>query len=382
MVQIVDLQPAPSFGQLLGQGVSQGLQDINQMSLMNKMEALKQQKQRELQRTYGKSAAENLAQNLGYKGPERETFVNIFQDIPPEKQLGALKSLSEAQMLREYSGGMGGIAGLSAPQEMPTSGNIPQQEMQQQNIPGQQQGPQQTQAKPIKLGNFEFAPGELPEKTKVIPPFGPLTQASANQESQFKADRKSNQIYLDKLGNENDIRQKIRVLDKAEKLINSKKLDTAWLQKLMIARLTDNESQLAQLVKTPEQIELEGLMRTFLRPKDIGGSNPSTKEVLLSKVSNPDILNPKVANQFLVRNLKEPIENTLKELQLGRKLLQYDPNMSHQAFRETLDKKIGMQEERKPESTKRVVVVSPEGKEFTLPEDKISEAESAGWKRK
>lgn len=75
MVQIVNLQPAPTFGQLLGQGISQGMEDIHQMSMNQKMQALKDQKQAEFQQ----QQVSKYAQNLRKLGGDFVPFANVFE---------------------------------------------------------------------------------------------------------------------------------------------------------------------------------------------------------------------------------------------------------------------------------------------------------------
>jgi hypothetical protein len=106
--------------------------------------------------------------------------------------------------------------------------------------------------------------------------------------------------------NTEELSKNVKDLERVVELIDSGKvsLDDNYMRNFAGALLGDSRYPVLQeLLKTPEQQELFSLTRKSLKPKQEGGSNPSTKEVLLSISSIPNPYKGKRANRFIAENL-------------------------------------------------------------------------------
>jgi len=99
-------------------------------------------------------------------------------------------------------------------------------------------------------------------------------------------------------------------LKEAEKLIDSGKVsvDGQWFRTALAGIMEGKETPLAELVKTKEQQKLWYLLRDALKPKEIGGSNPSTKEVLIAMASLPGMYKKEEANKFIIKQMIKQAE--------------------------------------------------------------------------
>lgn len=104
----------------------------------------------------------------------------------------------------------------------------------------------------------------------------------------------------------------LKQLNLAKNLINSSKnlnLDDNWVRSSMTAILEDKGwNQVKNLVRTNDQRQLYGYMYDFLKSKELGGANPSTKEVLLSMQAKPSEFLGKAANQKLINLMVDKAE--------------------------------------------------------------------------
>jgi len=104
----------------------------------------------------------------------------------------------------------------------------------------------------------------------------------------------------------------LKQLNLAKNLINSSKnlnLDDNWVRSSMAAILEDKGwNQVKNLVRTNDQRQLYGYMYDFLKAKELGGANPSTKEVQLSMQAKPSEFLGKDANQKLINLMVDKAE--------------------------------------------------------------------------
>jgi hypothetical protein len=111
----------------------------------------------------------------------------------------------------------------------------------------------------------------------------------------------------------NKIETGVNKLKEAQKLIQSGRvsLDDNWVRNVVSGFLEGHESPLAEVAKTPEQQKLWYLLKDSLKSKEVGGSNPSTKEVLLSKTALPGDMKSQDANEYIIGNMLQNSENEL-----------------------------------------------------------------------
>jgi hypothetical protein len=124
-------------------------------------------------------------------------------------------------------------------------------------------------------------------------------------------------------------------LEEAEDLILNKNVsfDTNILGSALAAIAEGKESGVADLFKTKDQQKLFSVLRSSLKPKTEGGSNPSTREVLLSMSAIPSYMKSKEANAYIVGNLLEDVRlNKIRSKIMNN--LRKDPNITAPEFYE------------------------------------------------
>jgi len=96
--------------------------------------------------------------------------------------------------------------------------------------------------------------------------------------------RKQIHDYIKPYENKSVLSKNVHSLEEAEKLIKTSpnlSLDQTFWTTTMRS-LLNGESQVPELLKTEDQKRLYSLMFEFINSKELGGSNPSTREVLLT----------------------------------------------------------------------------------------------------
>jgi hypothetical protein len=226
-------------------------------------------------------------------------------------------------------------------------------------------------------------------------------ERSYQQNSQFnKENREEIRKFSENYDNIPSLQSNVDKLKKAKALIESGKvsLDDNWLRNTAVAILEGHESPLAEIVKTPEQQQLWYLLRDSLKPKEIGGSNPSTREVLIAMSSQPNPFKGQLANEFIIDNMINQAESNLYQGKQINKLRQKDPNISAAAFKneigekvsdfysknsEELEKKFVLRKAKHeikniPLKPNHIWMLSPDGTPRQIPKDKVKDAQSAG----
>jgi hypothetical protein len=120
-----------------------------------------------------------------------------------------------------------------------------------------------------------------------------------------KENRQEIKSYAEPYKDISKLRGNLGKLEKARELIESGKVsvDGNWFRNTALAIAEGREEPYAEMIKTKEQQELWYLLRDSLKPKEVGGSNPSTKEVLIAMSSLPSPYKDQAANQFIVENM-------------------------------------------------------------------------------
>ena len=236
-----------------------------------------------------------------------------------------------------------------------------------------------------KLGEFEFQPGELPEKSKRLPAVGELKSEAKIQADELNYNKNKINDFTKNYSNFQELQDNERAAIQAKDLIYNKDINPGFMKKAMIG-LTEGIGfpEFKKLFTTPDEQKLAALIMKFARPKDIGGSNPSTREVLLALERYPDILNSPEANKFLIDELVRRTQMDVSKSKLMSYLKKYDPSMDPTIFEDLVNTKMSeygnkipglfdfeMKSEARP-SSQVVDVIGPDGQEYEIDESEVS----------
>ena len=196
-----------------------------------------------------------------------------------------------------------------------------------------------------KIAGIPFTKGELPKKTKKIPAIGKLAPAAKLQRQEMLENKKDNKEFGKNYSNLNELRDNERALGHAKDLIYNGDVGPNFFRKSLIMLSSGKLGEyggenLKKLAQTPDEQKLGAILMKFARPKDIGGSNPSTREVLLALERYPDILNHPEANKYLIDEMFRNAKRDLKKGQLIASLEKYDPYMQSGIFKNLVDDKV------------------------------------------
>lgn len=141
------------------------------------------------------------------------------------------------------------------------------------------------------------------------------------------------------------LRKHVKDAEKARNIIlNSGKFsfDETWFRGALSAIADVRGYEAAKdILQTPEQQMMFSLLYDQLRPKELGGSNPSTKEVILSMSKLPNPYKGKAANAYIIGNILKDAK--LQEYQ-GKVMndisLEYGDNISEAQFTDILNNKL------------------------------------------
>jgi hypothetical protein len=144
-------------------------------------------------------------------------------------------------------------------------------------------------------------------------------------------------------------------LKEAQNLIENNRVsvDENWVRGAVAGILEGEDSPLAEFAKTADQQKLWYLLKDALKPKEIGGSNPSTKEVLLSRSALPSIYNKKEANAYIIQNLLDEAEATLFKADKIKNLRAEKPDESAGNFKKSIEDEASKFLEEKLEKSKK-----------------------------
>lgn len=151
----------------------------------------------------------------------------------------------------------------------------------------------------------------------------------------------------------------VKQMESAKKLIKDSKklnLDDNWMRSATQAVLEDKGlNAVGNLAKTDDQRKLYSLMYDFIRSKELGGANPSTKEVMLSLQAKPSQYSGKRGNLAMINMMLQKAERDLQKSKIINKQREksgpihpnrFNSNVSEelQPFMNNLEKKYGKEE--------------------------------------
>lgn len=377
------LPPDSNFGASLGAAIGQGFGGGFSEGLSTRLNQMLEQKQ-------NLQTANGLADYMGLQGDKRSNFLNAFGNIPSKDQVGALQKMAEAQALQQYYqsqmsdllGGLGMVGGEDVSMnEMSMQDRLGQPpEIEESEVNVQQPEPQQ-RSKP-KIAGFEFEPNELDVlKRKTAPPaIGGLTQQAKLEADQLRENRAEIGKYAKDYEDVSELQKNLNDLKEAQRIIH--KMNPSFVRKLAVSILDDNESSVSNLIKTADEQRLFSLLRQALRPKDIGGSNPSTREVLIAMNSIPNITNKKEANEYIIKNMIANAEKNLDKGRLIQGIRSKNPSADPERFKEIVETKISEKYGQGPfEAEETVTVQLPDGRTGQIPKSNLQEALKRGAKQ-
>lgn len=392
----------PSLGNMLGGAIAQGIGQFSESF----EQGLSTQLNQMLEYKKNATAASNFSDYLGLKGDAKKNFIGTFSGIPAKDQLGAFQKLMEAQALQQYLGqgmnqgigqetpqgfmqqqnphgmGQGIMSGLGSSQE-PLDPAI--QDAEQPLVGGpstqQQAAPKRQAAKP-QVAGFEFEPEELDilRRPKPVPPIGGLQKAAELQDKQLRENRERLDKYSSDYSDVTKLRQNVNDLKEASRIIN--KVDPSVARKLALAILEDNESSVATLLKTADEQKLFSLLRDSIKAKQEGGSNPSTRELMISLRGIPDIKNKKEANQAIVSRLLHNAETNLGKAELINGIRSKNPSADPDRVKELVESKIEKKFGKGVFQTEETIrIETKDGRKGSIPKSNLKKALKEGAKQ-
>jgi len=346
------------FGTVLGQSISSAVTPMLQKQLSDYYA----QKQ-------NRNYALGLAQQLGVENPEK--FAETYKYVSPNDLGTVLSKQLEAQALyqdlygQQQEQGLSKLQNLFGQQEEQKSLTKPREDqtsmavrepsqiqtIDQAQKPREIQTIDQAQQPEIKEGYGQIPGVEdllLPKNTlerlitpkKFITPVGPvLKEKRKYQEERAKEDRAELAKYVDSFAPINELRDQAKNLSRLEQVLA--KYDPNVIQKTLIASLdTGFTESLRKILTTEDQDIIESLIIPFVRTKDFGGSNPSTKEVLLKMKQYPSIYNSKSANKILLGAMKSYVMANLKKAEGAQAIRAINPDADPREVKRSLDNSI------------------------------------------
>lgn len=301
------IQEKPTFGaelsRALGGGFSEGLQSSLQQF---------QEKKRKT------SSATQLVDSLGLSGEKKNQAIGLLSSIPAEKQPAAIKAISESQINQQALNLMGSPA-------------VGEEEF-KENIDETPGGDDV-----ITIENVDWEKNELPPKSKQFPAIGPLADQAKLQQKQNQFNQERNLKFSEGYEDLTKLQENVDNVNEAIKIIDEENLGGKARQ-FIKAIATQKNPNLDELIKTDAENKLYHLLYDFIRPKELGGSNPSTREVIMSLARLPSGAKGKEVSKFIAKNMQNHADKMLTKGKRINSLLSYDPYMNPGKFRSLADK--------------------------------------------
>ena len=216
--------------------------------------------------------------------------------------------------------------------------------------------------------------------------------------------RKDIKEYNKPFDNVPKTKSSIRQLERAKELIASGKvsLDDNWMRNAVTAAIDDRGlHQVSELAKTSEQRELYSIIYNFLNSKGLGGSNPSTREVMLSLAAKPsglkgeaenlnildellkeqhtNLARGEIANELL--NKQGPISFSRYKMEMNQRVEERMDNVHQKLNEDTLLTDARRAIRRTPPKKGHTWMISPDGGLAQIPNVEIKRAENSGGRR-
>lgn len=182
-------------------------------------------------------------------------------------------------------------------------------------------------------------------------------QGSREQAEIRKEYRDEIKKYSEPYQDINKLEAGVNKLKEAQKLIESGNVSFGenWLRNSVQSILEGQEHPLSEAIKTTEQQKLWYLLKDSLKTKDIGGSNPSTKEVLLSKTTLPSEMKSQDANEYIIGNLLQNADNELYKAKAISSERKKGGTPSYIEFQSNIDKEVGGYSQKKQQEFEKTI---------------------------
>ncbi len=172
--------------------------------------------------------------------------------------------------------------------------------------------------------------------------------------------RKQIREYAAPLDDLQKVDRGVRNLEEGKKILQNGNfsMDEATFQTAIGAILEGKgKDEIAQFFKTPDQQKMMYLLYDYIKPKELGGSNPSTKEVLIAMSKQPNPYKGKSANMFIMQNM---IDDARIQQAKAFAIAKYrdDPNQTFAQFKSKVDAEVAPQAELILKDGARSVAVS------------------------
>ena len=230
-----------------------------------------------------------------------------------------------------------------------------------------------------------------------------LNKIQSNYLDEQRDIRKSNTDRIEKHAEPfNDrvkLRRDVNRLNEVESIIKNQNasFDQNFWRVAAQGLLADkNMNEMSNLFKNDAQRKLFGLLRPFFSTKEIGGSNPSTKEVLITLSTLPSGTQPKQTNEYITKLLKNEAELLLEQANIINEIRDEDQTFAQ--YQRKIDERIAPFQEQKQQELVRLnevqaaetqlkrkkpkrghsFVLGPDGNVRELKDDVVSQAVKSG----
>jgi len=167
------------------------------------------------------------------------------------------------------------------------------------------------------------------------------TEYLGEQRDVRKSNRDRIQKHAEPYGDMTKLRNNVNRLNEVERIIKTEKAsyDQSTWRTVASALLDDtNHPYVADLIKTEPQKKLFSLLRPFFGSKEIGGSNPSTREVLITLSTLPSATKEKITNEYIAKLLKNEAELLVEQGNIINELQDQDQTFSE--YQQAIDERM------------------------------------------
>lgn len=391
------------IGTGLGTGISKGVEGI-----ISKREALKKQ---EREGTILNQVLSELPDNPSIQQIQGAFARGIKYGLSPEtaKQFSSqydpmIKSKAEIAAAKDWWAEMEG-GNLKPPSQQPTEAQgVPQTEDQ---LPGQPVAVKDSVGNtytPASIQKMQFSPYEPQRK------YGETLQKKLDKEEEKFLDeqieirkeerakiKESMKPYMDM----SKIRKGISSMDQIIEMIGKDPVSFGqdFFRNIgqLLAQGKDNAAA-AQVLKTPAQQKVFALLREFINTRELGGANPSTREMLTTLQTIVSELNDKESNEYIAQFMKNNVELELETAKTMNETLANNQHIRHSDFMNIVDEKmlpIRQEKDLKLSTLQRkhrairelkslkppkghMFVMRPDGNVYPIPKKDIEAAKKAG----
>ncbi len=167
--------------------------------------------------------------------------------------------------------------------------------------------------------------------------------------------RKDIKEHAEPYKNITDLQNKVNRLDQVQQIIDTEpaSFNENFWRTTARALLEDmGSSTFATLFKNDAQRKVYSLLRTSFNTKEIGGSNPSTREVLMTMETLPSGFKSKISNEYITKLLKNEAEITLEQAKIISEIRDNDQTFSE--YQNAIQQRIAPFQEKKQQELARL----------------------------